>query len=111
MFIDKVGSDACLVLNATATLSGSTITYTVEQKFDFEELVAAFSTRSVLLKVNNVGATLKAAFGDMSIAHVIAVTASNKHVYIAGCSFTGTVGVSYITKNADTGVWSGTASI
>ena len=111
MFKKKVGSDACLVLDAVATLASTTVTYTVTQKFDFEDVLKASETRAVLFRVTTSNATLKAVFGDVNIASVVSFDATNKRIYIASHALNGTPGVAYITKNADTGVWTGTFTL
>lgn len=111
MFKKKVGSDACLVLDAVATLASTTVTYTVTQKFDFEDVLKASETRAVKCRVTTADATLKAAFGDVNIASVAAFDSTNKRIYIAADSLAGALGVAYISKNADTGVWSGTITL
>lgn len=108
MFKKKVGSDACLVLDAVATLVVNTMTYTITQKFDYEDVLKASETRAVKIRVTTSDATLKAAFGDVGIAAVVAFDSTNKRIYIAAESLAGVLGVAYISKNADTGVWSGT---
>ena len=111
MFKKKVGSDACLVLDAVATLASTTVTYTVTQKFDYEDVLKASETRAVKFRVTTADATLKEVFGDVSIAPVAAFDSTNKRIYLSAVSLLGRLGISYISKNADTGVWSGTITI
>ena len=111
MFKKKVGSDACLVLDAVATLASTTMTYTVTQKFDYEDVLKASETRAVKVRVTTSNATIKAAFGDVNIASVAAFDSTNKRIYLASETLAGSLGIAYISKNANTGVWSGTKTI
>lgn len=111
MFKKKVGSDACLVLDAVTTLATTTVTYTVTQKFNYKDVVEASKTRKVVVRITTEDATLKAAFGAVNIADVVALDSANERIYITGTALEGTKGTVYVTKNADTGVWSGTYSI
>lgn len=111
MFEKKVGSDACLVLDVVATLATTTVTYTVTQKFNYEDVVEASKTKKVIFRVTTEDATLKATFGDVNIDDVVALDSTNKRIYITGTALVGTKGTAYLAKNADTGVWSGTISI
>lgn len=111
MFKKKVGSDACLVLDVVATLVSTTATYTVTQKFDYEDVLKASETRAVKFRVTTADATLKAGFGDVYIASVAAFDSNNKRIYVAAVSLDGQLGITYISKNADTGVWSGTITL
>lgn len=111
MFSEKVGSDPCLVLDAVATLASTTVTYTVTQKFNFEDIVEATKTKKVVFRVTTTEATLIAAFGNVNIADVVALDDENEYVYITGTSLLGDKGTTYIAKDADTGVWSGSITI
>lgn len=111
MFKKKVGSDACLVLDAVGTLASTTATFTLDQKFAYEDLVNASKTRAIVVRCTTSDATLKAAFGDVNIAPVVAFDSTNKRIYITGNALAGTKGTLYISENASTHVWSGSYSI
>ena len=107
----KVGSDACLVLDAVVTLASTTATFTLEQKFNFEDLVKASKTRVIVVRCTTSNATLITAFGDVNIAPVVAFDSTNKYIYITGNALAGTKGTLYFSENATTHVWSGTFTI
>lgn len=111
MFLEKVGSDPCLVLDVEATLSGTTVTYTVAQKFNFADIVEATKTKKVVFRVTTTDATLIGGFGNVNIADVVALDTITERVYITGTALTGTKGTAYLSQDADTGVWAGTYSI
>ena len=111
MFKKKVGSDACLVLDAVATLASSNVTYTVVQQFDYKDVFDAAKTREVLVRITTSDATLKSTFGDCNIAPVVAFDSTNKRIYVTGTALAGTKGTVYLSENASTHVWSGSFSV
>lgn len=111
MFKKKVGSDACLVLDAVVTLASTTATFTLSQKFDYEDVLEASKTRAVVVRCTTSNATLSAAFGDCNIAPVVAFDSTNKRIYITGNALLGTKGTLFMSQDSTTKVWSGTYSI
>lgn len=111
MFKKKVGSDACLVLDAVVTLASTTGTFTLDQKFAYEDVVKASETRAIVVRCTTSNATLIAAFGDVYMAPVVAFDSTNKRIYFNGTMLNGTNITVYVSENATTHVWSGTVTI
>lgn len=108
MFKKKVGSDACLVLDAEATLASTTVTVTIDQTFDYKDIVEASKTRQIIVRCYTTNATIITAFGNvLNLFCSFLVDASSTFE----CSVPGTNGSVAFTKNASTGVWSGTFSV
>ena len=110
MFKKKVGSDACLVLDAAITLSSSTATVTLDQKFNFADLVKATKTREVIINATSSNATIKSNYGDNIVIPVVATDSANSRIYATVTKLAGTKTTFYLTENATTKVWSGTYS-
>lgn len=110
MFLNKVGSDACLVLDCEVTMVSTDAVFTVKQKFNFADIVEASKTRAIKLRCTTSNATIAAAMGDVHIADVVAFDSTNKYVFARGTITAGSSENIVLTfeKDADTGVWSGT---
>lgn len=110
MFKKKVGSDACLVLDAVITLASTTATVTLDQKFNFADLVKATKTREVVINATSANATIGSTYGDNIIIPVVATNSSNSRIYATVTKLAGTKTTFYLTENSTTKVWSGTYS-
>ena len=113
MFKKKVGSDACLVLDCEVTLASTTATFTIQQKFDYKDVVEASKTRYVSIRNYTSNATLATSFGNSStIMPVVSFDDTNKYIkamgYIPGTASMITLS---FAQNASTKVWSATASL
>lgn len=93
MFLNKVGSDACLVLDATFD-SG---TFTIEQTFTLDDLIEAAKTRIIIVRAEMGG-------GAVLNAICTAITPGTGFECLGASS--GTV-ISVGFSETD-GVWSGT---
>ena len=113
MFKKKVGSDACLVLDCEITLASTTATFTIQQKFDYADILEASKTRSVTLRAYTSNATLAALFGNSGGMPVVAFDNTNSRFkavgYIPGDS--DSIILFTFSQNATTKVWSATISL
>lgn len=112
MFKKKVGSDACLVLDCEVTLSSTTATFTIQQKFDYKDLVDASKTRYVAIRNYTSNATLAAAFGNSGTMPIVSFDDTNRYFKTMGYIPANATSITLsFSQNASTKVWSATTSL
>lgn len=112
MILNKVGSDAVLVLSGKNTLADTTMTTTLDQTFDYADIKKAAETRLVSVFLRTDDATLKTYFGDNAVAIVTNFADTSEFIVLSAVGLNGIgLGTLGLTKDADTGIWSGTLSL